>query len=454
MHTVLLVDDENEILRDRSRIIEGLGYKCCVAQNGKEAIHLTQNEKPDIVLTDMRMPNFDGLNLLRAVQEIDHSIAVIVFTGYGTIESAVRAIKLGAFDYIQKPVSPEMMEILLRRAVEYRKLHFECTTASYKSETICQLENVTGKSNVILKIQERVLKVAQSDANVFIYGESGTGKESIARNIHAHSRRRDNAFIPLDCVALPESLLESELFGYEQGAFTGAAKSKPGVMELADGGTLFLDEIVELAPPLQAKLLRALQEHQFRRIGGTKIIDVNLRIISATNIEPRKAVEDKRLRQDLYYRLNVVPIYMPPLRERKEDIPLLVQQFIKKFNPSSPKEIKGITADAMKCLKQYDWPGNVRELQNIIEQAMSLTDHDMIYMQDLPEYIITNKNIPAEICCHGLNYKSARKKYLDQFNKNYFANLLRKHDGNMSRVAREAGISRRTLYRLLNDQGK
>jgi len=449
MYKVLLVDDEIEILDDRSQMIKELGFTCVTAQNGEHAIKFVQQEQPDVILTDMKMPNQDGFYVLKSTKEIDPHIPVIFFTGYGTVESAVEAMKLGAYDYLQKPVSPEQMEAVLNRAIDHRKLKDENDTLNTQTKETYYLENVVGKSKVIMDVAERVYRVAKSDANVLIYGESGTGKELIARSLHLLSNRKDKPFIPLDCVALPASLLESEIFGFEQGSFTGAVKSKPGMIELADGGTLFLDEIVELEPNLQAKLLRVLQEHQFRRIGGMKTINVNVRIISATNWNPEKAVEAKRLRQDLYYRLNVVPIYIPPLRERKEDIPLLVHHFINKFNPSCYIEVKGIYNDALKYLKKYDWPGNVRELQNIIEQAMSLIDQEMIGVADLPENIIENNIDFVEETCKNLNFKQARERYLIQFYKQYFDNLLKKHDGNISKVAREAGISRRTIYRLI-----
>lgn len=371
MYKVLLVDDEVQIIQGRSRIIQDLGYLCLIAQNGQEAIEVIQKEHPDVVLTDIKMPQKDGFDVLKAAKEFDANIVVILFTGYASIDSAVQAMRMGAFDYIQKPVTPEAIEAVLKKALDQKSEdeHFDLSqtlTGKY------QLPDLVGECQLMQEIAERVQKVAKSEANVLIYGESGTGKEMIAKNIHHFSRRTEQPFIPLDCVALPTNLLESEIFGYEKGAFTGAIAAKPGLLEIAHDGTLFLDEITELDINLQAKLLRVLQERQFRRIGGTKIIHVNVRIISATNVVPEKAVKDNKLRQDLYFRLNVVPIILPPLRNRKEDIPILVQHFIKKFSPTSPREIKGITREAMKELKRYHWPGNVRELQNVIEQAMSL----------------------------------------------------------------------------------
>lgn len=450
MYKVLLADEEPEILNDRSKLILELGFDCLVAKDGEEAIKIIQKENPDVVLTDLKMPNQGGLEVIKATKEMDSNIPVIVFTGYGTIESAVQAMKLGAFDFIQKPFSPEMMEVVLTKAIEHRKLKDENVALKTQIQEKYQLENIVAKSKVMNDVAKRALKVAKSDANVLIYGESGTGKELIARSIHLHSQRCNGPFIPLDCVALPATLLESEIFGFEEGAFTGAVKSKPGVFELADSGTLFLDEIVELELNLQAKLLRVLQERQFRRIGGKKLINVNVRIIAATNSNPQKAVQEKKLRDDLYFRLNVVPIYIPPLCDRKEDIPLLTYHFIEMFNLQLPNEIESITKTAMQCLKRYNWPGNVRELQNVIEQAMSLTDKEIISLEDIPENIKENGESFEEFL-NDINFKEAKDKYMKKFGKHYFQNLIEKNNGNISKAARMAGISRRTMYRMLQE---
>jgi len=452
MYRVLLVDDETELLIDRSRIIRDLGYECIIANSGKEAINLIREVYPDIVMTDMKMVNLDGFDVLRKTREFDPNIPVILVTGFGTIETAVRAMKSGAFDYIQKPVSSRMLEISISKAINSQSVARENESLQTKPQNIYLLDDVVGKSKVMRDIAVRVCKIAKSNSNIFIYGESGTGKESIARNIHSHSKRKDQPFIPLDCVALPTSLLESEIFGFERGAFTGAFKSKPGVLELANNGTLFLDEISELDTNLQAKLLRVLQERQFRRLGDIKLRHVNIRIISATNKNPEKAVEDKILRDDLYYRLNVIPIHLPPLRERKEDIPLLVYNFIKKLNPTLQNEIKGISNEALTDLKNYSWPGNIRELQNVIEQAMSLTESDIIQPVDLSEHIRENSLDFKEESLENLRYKDAKEKFLNHFTRQYIKNLLEKCDGNISDVARKAGISRKTVYRILENR--
>jgi transcriptional regulator with PAS, ATPase and Fis domain len=301
------------------------------------------------------------------------------------------------------------------------------------------------------EVAKRVLKVAPSSANVLIFGESGTGKELIAKSIHSSSKRKDKPFIPLDCVALPPTLMESEFFGYEQGAFTGAVKSKPGVIEIAHEGSLFLDEITELELNLQAKLLRFIQERQFRRLGGRQLKQVDVRIISATNWNPEDAVRENHLRQDLYYRLNVVPIYIPPLRERKEDIPLLVRHFLSKYQQSTQREISGISKEALNQLKKYSWPGNVRELQNVIEQATSLAESHVIEVHDLPDQIRMNQMTYEHGVYNKMNFKEAKEQQLKNFSKQYFKDLLKSCNGNISQAARIAGISRRTIYRLLQD---
>jgi len=452
MYKVVLIDDEEEILNDRSEIIKNLGFKCFIARDGQEGVKIIERENPDVVFTDLKMPKYDGFYVLKKATLIDPDIPVILFTGYGTIKSAVEAMKLGAYDYLQKPFPIEMMEIVLKKAIEFRKLKKENISLKSQIKESYQLENFIGKSKATHDITKKVIKVAQTDANVLISGESGTGKEIIARNIHFHSQRSEKPFIPLDCNALPPTLIESEIFGYEKGAFTGAVKSKPGVMELADGGTLFLDEIAELDIQLQAKLLRVIQERQFRRVGGTKTIKVDLRIISATNRNPELAIKENKLRQDLYYRLNVIPIVIPPLRDRKEDIPLLVHYFIDLINPSCSREIKGISNEAMKCLKKHSWQGNVRELQNVIENAISLTDKEIITIDDLPD-ILKEIDVPMIIdkSFEELDYKQAKERYLNQFSREYFSRLLDKYNGNISKVARKAGISRWTIYRILKD---
>lgn len=451
MTKILLIDDETEIIEGRSKIIRSLGYDCLTAKSGNEAIKIIKQENPNIVLTDIKMSDGDGFAVLDAVKEFDPDIPVIVFTGHGSIDSAVKAMKLGAFDYIQKPVTKEIIQVILKKAVEFCDLRAENLQLKKQFKQKYQLDGMVHKSPAMDEVIRRVMKAAGCDVSVLIHGETGTGKEMIARNIHLKSDRKDKPFIPIDCVSLPATLMESELFGFEKGAFTDAIKTKPGLIEIADGGTIFFDEITELDYNLQAKLLRVLQERQFRRVGGTELINVDIRIISATNQNPEKAIKEKMLRKDLYYRLNVIQISMPLLRERKEDIPLLVQHFIKEFNPGFTNEIKVISKDAMQCLKKYDWPGNVRELKNVIEQAMSLSEQQTITINDLPEKIKKYNISLVDDIFQDTSFQEAKEKCLNEFHKKYIGYLLKKYDGNITKVARECRLSRWTIYRIIEN---
>lgn len=451
MIKILLVDDEIEIIETRSKIIRNLGYECLTAQNGIEAIKIIKRDHPAIVLTDLIMPEVDGFAVLNAAKEVDPNIPVIVFTGKGSIDSAVEAMKAGAFDYIQKPISKDIIQVVLKKAVEYRTMKEENIQLKQQFKKKYQLDRAVYKSAVMEAVARRVMKAANCDASVLIYGETGTGKEMVARNIHLNSNRKDKPFVPIDCVSLPANLMESELFGYEKGAFTDAVKSKPGLMEIANGGTIFFDEITELDYGLQAKLLRALEEREFRRVGGTELIKVDIRILSATNQHPETAVKGNKLRPDLFFRLNVIQIFIPPLRDRKDDIPPLVHYFIEELNPRFPHEIRGIAKEAMQCLIKYNWPGNVRELKNVIEQAMSMADRDIITLADLPEFI--KKYDLADIVnfFQDMSFQEAREKCLREFYKKYVGYLLEKYNGNVSRVARECNLSRWSIYRIIEN---
>ncbi len=450
---ILLIDDEADIRKDLSLIIESFGFICLTAENGEKGIELIKRESPDVLLTDQQMDETDGFQVLEFALEFDPTVPVVMFTGYGTVQMAVDAMKRGAFDFIQKPILPEFLEIVLNRAAEFRRIKKENIFLHTISPEETALVNVVGRSPVMQKIAKQVVKAAQSNVNVMIVGESGTGKELIARNIHHFSPREEKVFIPVDCVSLPESLLESELFGFEKGAFTGAVKSRPGVFELANQGTLFLDEITELDFQLQAKLLRVLQERQLRRLGSDQFVNVDVRIISATNRNPEQAVEEKKLRDDLYYRLNVVPIQLPPLRQRREDIPLLVQHFMRKYSAFSPMDFTDIAPNALKCFQNYSWPGNIRELENIIQRILSMAE----------EPVIQKKNLPAELRNTAVNaddkidlevsYKEAKEKYFQNFEVAYLKKLLSKFDGNISLAAQKAGMSRQTLHRMLKTHG-
>ena len=446
---VLLVDDNQKILKDISEIIEQLGYSCVVAYNGLEAVQVVKQEDPDIVLTAQNMPVGDGFAVLDATMSREIKIPVIFFTSNGTIEKAVEAMKKGAFNYLESPFSPEKLQEVLKKTLAETRLQRKNDFIKVEMKKNRYSGDLVFRNSLMKQIMNNILKLAQSDANVMVIGESGTGKELVARSVHKFSRRKSQPFIPLDCGALPASLLESELFGFEKGSFTGAGQMKTGIIELASEGTLFLDEITELDIHLQAKLLRVIQEHKFRRIGGKKMIDVNFRVISATNRDPEIAVSSGRLREDLFYRLNVVPIFLPPLRERTEDIPLLVHHFIDKYNPSSSQPVKGISEDALACLGKYPWPGNVRELENTIQRIISLIDHDFIQIEDVPEKIKSYSDahlIGAEMI-HS--YKKFKNEKILQFGRQYLIEMLKENRGNISQISRSSGLSRTTLYRML-----
>jgi len=443
---VLLVDNNCEILDDKSMLINSLGYDCITAVDGRQAIGVIRKQCPDVILTDLQMPYFNGLDVLEEAKKVNSDVPVIIFTGHGSVQSSVIAMKNGAFDYIEKPFLPEHVE----KVLEEVKAKIEASSNyKYDGATAETLEGVIYKSKVMKKVASRVRQVAKSDINVMICGESGTGKEQIARNIHRLSKRKDKSFIPLDCVSIPTTLLESELFGFEKGAFTGAVHSKPGVFELAEGGTLFLDEISELDVSLQAKLLRVIQERQIRRIGGIKQVDVDVRIISASNKNLKESIEKGELRDDLYYRLHVVPIYLPPLRQKKEDIPLLVDYFIKKYRRFSHIEIESVSEEAMEGLNLYDWPGNIRQLENTIQRIISMVNHPVIELSDIPEDIIQFKKVILKESDLEMSFKEIKKEYLSDLEKQYCLKILRKCNGNITKASKKADVSRATFYKMI-----
>jgi len=378
---ILIVDDEPDMVDNCARILRRAGHRCLTATDPHRALALLESERPDLLLTDLKMPEIDGLALLRRAHELDPALPVVVITAFATIESAVATVKEGAFDYLPKTFSLDQLTIVVDRALRQRRLALENRNLREQLQTTFGLENVVGRSPAMAQVFELVKKAARSEANILILGESGTGKELIARAVHANSPRAAQAFVPVDCASLPENLLESELFGHEKGAFTGAVRTKPGLMEVASSGTLFLDEIGDLPVSLQVKLLRALQERQIRRVGGTALIDVDVRVVSATNRHLREAVAKGQFREELYYRVNVIEIQLPPLRERAGDVRLLAHAFLKRYGQA---RIHGYDDAAMAALETYSWPGNVRELQNIVERACALAEGDTITRRDLP----------------------------------------------------------------------
>jgi DNA-binding NtrC family response regulator len=452
---VLIVDDEPDVVANWSRVLERDGHRCLGATDGQHALRLLEAEHPDVVLTDLQMPGADGIAVLRRSTDLDPDVAVLVITGHGTVESAVEAMRLGAFDYLLKPLpSNDVLRLAVERGLAQRRLRDENRRLREGLSSQVGFDKVIGKSPAIEAVFELVRKAARSEANILIQGESGTGKELIARAIHANSARAAQVFVPVDCAALPENLLESELFGHERGAFTGADRVKPGMFEVADRGTLFLDEVGELPLGLQTKLLRALQEREVRRVGGTKQIPVDVRLVAATNRDLAESVRKREFREDLFYRVNVIPIPLPTLRERAGDVPLLAYHFLARYSRNREQPLEGIGADALAALEAYPWPGNIRELQNTIERACVLADGPNLRLRDLPEHVRGHGRVaPAAASGKTLSLREARDTWLRAFTYEYLTDLLRAHGGNVSQAAKTAGVDRKTLHRLLTKFG-
>jgi DNA-binding NtrC family response regulator len=451
---VLIVDDEPDVVANWARVLERDGYPCVTATDGERALALLDRERPEIVLTDLKMPRVDGMEVLARALEVDPETVVIMITGHGTVESAVDAMRAGAFDYLLKPLpSNDVLRLAVQRAADRRRLIEENRRLREPLAPRVGFDNVVGKSPAMTAVFDLVQKAARSEANILIQGESGTGKELIARAIHTQSPRAAEVFIPVDCAALPDALLESELFGYERGAFTGADRAKPGMIEVADRGTLFLDEIGELPQALQAKLLRALQERQIRRVGSTKFLDVDVRLVSATSRDIAEHVRKGEFREDLFYRVNVIAITLPPLRERAGDVALLAHHFLRRYGRNREQPLSGMEPEALALLEAYAWPGNVRELQNVIERACALADGPTIRVRDLPEHVRGRGRPAPAVPGQDLPLAEAREAWLRAFAQEYLTDLIRRHGGNISRAAKTAGIDRKTLHRLLAKYG-
>jgi len=442
---ILIVDDEPEILQLLQQIFERHGYAAVTAENGRQAVEILEEQSFGIVLTDLKMPEMDGMRLLSHIKEKSPDTEVVVITGYGSIESAVTAMKKGAYEYIIKPIKVDEILLLIRRVVELQNLKAENRTLHSELKQVYGLDAIIGGNPKMQAIFQRVKDVAPTNATVLIRGESGTGKELIAHAIHFNSLRKNKAFVKVNCAVLAETLLESELFGHVRGAFTGAIKDKVGRFQLADGGSLFLDEVGDISPALQLKLLRVLQEGEFERVGDSKTLKVDVRIIAATNKNLEAALETGEFRKDLYYRLNVIPIEIPPLRERSDDIPLLAEHFLKKYRAEVGKNIQGITPEAMKLLMNYPWPGNVRELENLIERAVVLSKRDVLDAAEFshlmghdghrsPVQLLEEKSLP---------------EVMNEVERDLLLHLLRLTRGNRSWAARRARVHRSTFLAKL-----
>ena len=387
MHTILVVDSERSMREFLSIMLEREGYKVITADNGKDAIELIKGHDFDLIIAEIKMPKITGIDILRESMTLHPKTPVIMITAFASTEVAVEAMKLGAYDYITKPFNVDETKIIIKNAIEKKRQLDENISLKEELKGRYQFSNIVGKSDKIQKVFELIMKVANSKSSVLITGESGTGKELVARAIHYNGDRKDKPFVSISCGAIPETLLESELFGHQKGAFTVDDSDKKGLFEIADGGTFFLDEVSEAPLSIQAKLLRVLQEKEFKRVGGVKDIKVDVRVIAATNKNLRELIAEGKFREDLYYRLNVIPIELPPLRERKEDIQLLANHFIGKYNVINKKDIKGIEPKAMEIIERYKWRGNVRELENVIERAVTLEIGNVIQPDTLPDEI-------------------------------------------------------------------
>lgn len=443
--TVLIIDDEENIRNGLAANFELEDYEVKTAANGKDGLDLVAKGDIDLVITDLRMDGISGEEVVKRVTTETPGIPVIVLTGHGSIDAAVEAMKSGAYDFLTKPLNLNQLNLIVKRALENRELSLQHKLLKEEIESSAYLEQMIGRSAEMQKVFSMIKKVAPAKASVLITGESGVGKELVANAIHNLSGRKDKAFIKVHCAALSESLLESELFGHEKGAYTGADSMQKGRFELAHGGTIFLDEIGEINQNVQIKILRVLQEKTFERVGGEKSISVDVRIVAATNKNLEEEVKAGRFREDLYYRLNVVHLKVPSLKERKDDLPLLIDSFIKKFAAENEKEIIGIDSKAKAALLKYDWPGNIRQLQNCIESAVVMSNGNQIKLEDLPLSVSEYTGQEAISIPMGISLEDAEKIIIMQ---NLSANK-----GNKSKTADILGIGRKTLHRKLNEYG-
>lgn len=449
--TILIVDDEESILKSLGGILEDEGYKLLFACDGVEALAVAQREAPDVVMLDIWMPRMEGLETLQKLKEIHPGLIVIMMSGHGTIETAVKSTKLGAYDFIEKPLSLEKVVLTVKNALGVNRLQQE--NASLRN-LILQDHDLIGHSPPMKVVRDQMLLVAPTDAPVLITGENGTGKELVARSIHYYSQRRDKPFVEINCAAIPEELIESELFGHEKGAFAGAVAQKKGKFDLADGGTIFLDEINDLSIKTQVKILRILQEHKFERVGGTRTIEVDVRFVTATNKMLEEEIRAGNFREDLFHRLNVVLFHIPPLRERKEDIPLLVEHFLDIFCRREGRELKDMIPDAVRMMNNYDWPGNVRELKNIIERLVIMTPERMITDKLIPEYIAggVGSDIGAPKLGTFLDINSLREAR-EEFEKEFIIQKLEENNWDISKTAESIELERSNLHRKIKSYG-
>jgi len=449
---ILIAEDD---LTGRETLAEAFaerGYKPITAVNGREALSILKSEEVDLVVTDLVMPGVDGISVLKEAVPI---CPVILITAHGTVDNAVDAMKLGAFDFVSKPIHLPHLFALVERALQMETLTRENENLRKRVESTYDFETMIGRTPVMQSVFEQIKLVGQTDTTVCILGESGTGKELVANAIHQHSSRSEKPFIKVNCAAISENLLESELFGHEKGSFTGAMKQRRGRFELADGGTLLLDEISEMSPALQSKLLRILQEQEFERVGGTETLKVNVRIITASNANLHERISEGTFREDLYYRISVFPIHLPPLRERREDIPLLIDHFFRGHTEKMNKKLGGISSEAIDIMTNYDWPGNVRQLQNVVERFCVMTpENQVVDISHLPPELVADR-ISQNSGVNGEINASSKlpEKTMDELEEMAIRQSLQKHNGNRAQTAKALNIGLKTLYRKIEKYG-
>ena len=461
--SILVVEDDEGVQSLLRRLLTQEGHQVTIVGTGQDAIRVAQEIPVHVLLTDLKLPDIDGLAVLERIFQIDSKVLGIVMTGYGSIDGAVKAMKLGAFDFLTKPFDNEAVALVINKAMETHRRRQDSRGPRKSARTPYRAEQLVGTSEPVQRVLDFVSKVADHDSTVLIQGESGTGKELVARMLHFNSVRKDRPFVPVNCGAIPENLLESELFGHEKGAFTGAAQTRIGRFELAHGGTIFLDAIGELSLGLQVKLLRVLQERSFERVGGTKTIEVDVRVVAATNQDLEQSVQQKRFRQDLYYRLNVIPITTPSLKERKSDIPQLVNYFMERLNHTKQTTIAGCSSDAMACLMEHQWPGNIRELENMIERLVVLKQSGTIEVSDLPERVFPRPAAavaspePAEQTeTHFIGFTDqglSLSRELEQLENRLIVGALRRANGITSKAAQLLQVNRTTLVEKMKRKG-
>lgn len=448
---ILVVDDQVSFCRHIKAILQQEDYEVHVAHDINQALDIFNRYPFKLLLVDMKLPNGNGLELFKKAKSLDPHVGGIIMTAYSSISSAVESLKQGANDYLQKPFEPENLLLAVQRTLKEIALHHEIEDLRQQVEEKYYFGNIVGKSHKMIALYQMIKKVASINTRVFITGETGSGKELVAKAIHYNSPRKNKPFVGINCGALSETLLESELFGYEKGAFTGAEKTKPGKFEYAQGGTIFLDEVGEISPRMQIELLRVLQEHKFERVGGNDSIDLDVRIISATNQDITQKLKNNEFRLELYYRLNVMPIHIPPLRERPEDIPLLVEHFIETFNKKFNMQVKGISSHALGKLLQHHWPGNVRELENVLERAFITAQDEILEEIIIPDGSArSTASLVDEFVDPDLPYSAAKSLLLQKFERSYFLKALKQCGYNVCAAAKKTGVSPRTLWRKIN----